>query len=125
MQVCSMLKGELTEAGKQQLRQPCARSKPASAAGRLVQLTPPVTHMQVESYVKNSETIGRGGAVKEIKLKFYALYKHVYTRNGQLDPAVIEPLIKGELPTSSAACAAMARDCESRVPSVEPPALSW
>ena len=78
----------------------------------------------VKSYVKNSETIGRAGAVEEITLKFEELYKHVYTRNGQLDPAVIGPLITGELPTSSAACAAMARDCKSRVPLVEPPALS-
>ena len=123
MQVCSMLKCELTEAGKQHLRQLCARSRPASAAGRLVQLTPPGT--QVESYVKNSQTIGRAGAVKEIRLKFEELYKHVYTHKGQLDPAVIEPLIKGELLTSSAVCAAMARDSMSRVPSVEPPALSW
>ncbi|CAK0787382.1 hypothetical protein CVIRNUC_010602 [Coccomyxa viridis] len=98
-----MLEGELIEAGKQQSRQPCAGSSPASAAGRLVQLTPPSTHMQdltpltigrgVKSYVKNSETIGRAGAVEEITLKFEELYKHVYTRNGQLDPAVIGPLI--------------------------------
>ena len=37
--------------------------------------------MQVESYVKNSQTIGRAGAVEEIKLKFEELYKHVYTQN--------------------------------------------